>query len=117
MHPTPIYINNSRFRPITTCLHINKHNKPSREEIPWPVALPEGSMTECGEDILGLQLWAAHWAVVWLDLADGWGPTGINPQQNNTEQSFSHYTASANTFNTVWNAGYNSTKYVKMSKT
>lgn len=103
-----MYITNS----IITCLHINKHNKLNREEIPWPVALPEGSMTECGEDILGLELWA----VVWLDRADGWAPTGTNPQQNSTEQSFSHYRASANTFNPAWNAGYNSTNYVKKER-
>lgn len=65
-------------------MHINKHNKPNREEIPWPVALPEGSMTECGEDILGPELWAAHWAVLSLYLADGVDPTGNNSLKNNT---------------------------------
>lgn len=78
-------------------------------------------MTECGEDILGLELWAAaaHWAVVWLDLADGWGPTGINPRQNNTDQSFSHYSVRnwvSVSILSEMQVTNNSTKYVKISK-
>lgn len=106
IHPTPAYMNRTRCCPITACLHINKHNKPKREEIPWPVALPRGKHDRMwwGYFRTGTVSSRLSSGVTgsgrWLGVLQGsiHGKTGLS--------SVSHTTEHLHTpFNTVGNAG------------